>query len=57
MGGYIVNKPKAKQPAKYVWLSILFAIAFSAVLASCADRVRENCETTKANGLLERRCP
>jgi hypothetical protein len=26
-------------------------------LSSCADRVRENCETTKANGLLERRCP
>jgi hypothetical protein len=57
MGGYIVNKQKAKQPAKYIWLSLLFAIAFSAVFASCADRVRENCETTKANGLLERRCP
>jgi hypothetical protein len=26
-------------------------------LTSCADRVRENCDTTKANGLLERRCP
>ena len=27
------------------------------VLSSCADRVRENCDTTKANGLLESRCP
>jgi hypothetical protein len=27
------------------------------VLSSCADRVRENCETTRADGLLERRCP
>ena len=26
-------------------------------LSSCADRVRENCESTNANGLLERRCP
>jgi hypothetical protein len=26
-------------------------------LASCADRVRENCETTKANGFLEKKCP
>ena len=26
-------------------------------LTSCADRVRENCETTQADGLLERRCP
>jgi len=25
-------------------------------LSSCADRVRENCETTRADGLLERRC-
>lgn len=25
-------------------------------LTSCADRVRENCDTTKADGLLERRC-
>ena len=25
-------------------------------LAACADRTRHNCETTKAEGLLERRC-
>jgi hypothetical protein len=35
----------------------LLTLALAAVLASCADRVRENCQTTKANGLLERRCP
>jgi hypothetical protein len=28
----------------------------SLTLTSCADRVRENCDTTKADGLLERRC-
>jgi hypothetical protein len=26
-------------------------------LTACSDRVRENCDTTKADGLLERRCP
>ena len=26
-------------------------------LTACADRVRENCDTTKANGLNERKCP
>ena len=26
-------------------------------LTSCADRTRDNCETTKADGLFERRCP
>jgi hypothetical protein len=25
-------------------------------LTACADRTRENCDTTKADGLLERRC-
>jgi hypothetical protein len=25
-------------------------------LTACADRVRENCDTTKADGHLERRC-
>jgi hypothetical protein len=25
-------------------------------LTACADRVRENCETTKADGTLERKC-
>jgi hypothetical protein len=27
------------------------------MLTACADRVRENCETTKADGTFERRCP
>jgi hypothetical protein len=32
-------------------------LLFVCLLAtSCADRVRENCDTTKADGLLERRC-
>ena len=26
-------------------------------LTACADRTRHNCNTTKADGLLERRCP
>jgi hypothetical protein len=26
-------------------------------LTACADRVRENCDTTKADGYLEKRCP
>jgi hypothetical protein len=26
-------------------------------LTACADRVRENCDTTKADGTFERRCP
>jgi len=26
------------------------------MLTACADRVRENCDTTKANGFLESRC-
>ena len=26
-------------------------------LSSCADRTRENCDTTKADGLLEKKCP
>ena len=26
------------------------------MLTACADRVRENCETTKANGLNESKC-
>jgi hypothetical protein len=25
-------------------------------LTACADRTRENCETTKETGLFERRC-
>jgi hypothetical protein len=36
---------------------LLLTISLCLALSSCADRVRENCETTKANGLLERRCP
>lgn len=34
-------------------LSLLTALT----LTSCADRTRENCETTEATGLYERRCP
>jgi hypothetical protein len=34
----------------------LLTLTLAAVLASCADRVRENCETTKATGTFERRC-
>ena len=26
------------------------------MLTACADRVRENCQTTKADGFLESRC-
>jgi hypothetical protein len=36
---------------------LLITLTLCLTLSSCADRVRENCETTKANGLLERRCP
>ena len=35
---------------------LLLTLSLAAVLASCADRVRENCETTKETGLFERRC-
>jgi hypothetical protein len=35
---------------------LLLTLSLVAVLASCADRIRENCNTTKADGLLERRC-
>ena len=38
---------------KRLSLTLLLCLA----LSSCADRVRHNCDTTKANGLLERRCP
>jgi hypothetical protein len=38
---------------KRLSLTLLLCLA----LSSCADRVRQNCEDTKANGLLERRCP
>lgn len=36
---------------------LLLTLTLCLALASCADRTRHNCETTKANGLLERRCP
>jgi hypothetical protein len=36
---------------------LLLTLSLVAVLASCADRTRYNCETTPDNGLLERRCP
>lgn len=35
---------------------LLLAFSLTALLAACGDRVRENCDTTKATGLLERRC-
>ena len=35
----------------------LLTLSLLLVLSSCADRVRENCDTTQADGLLERRCP
>ena len=36
---------------------LLLTLTLALTLSSCADRIRENCETTKADGLLERRCP
>jgi len=36
-------------------LALLSLLALT--LTACADRTRHNCDTTKANGLLERRCP
>jgi hypothetical protein len=36
--------------------SLLATLSLALILAGCADRVRENCETTKSTGLLERRC-
>jgi hypothetical protein len=35
---------------------LALTLSLVAVLAGCADRVRENCETTKADGFYERRC-
>jgi hypothetical protein len=35
---------------------LLLTLSLVAVLAGCADRTRENCETTKETGLFERRC-
>lgn len=40
------NPPKA----------VILLLALSLALAACADRVRENCDTTNASGLYERRC-
>jgi hypothetical protein len=34
----------------------LASFVLALVLTACADRYRENCNTTKAEGLLERRC-
>jgi hypothetical protein len=36
---------------------LLLTLSLVAVLTACADRYRYNCETTRDNGLLERRCP
>jgi hypothetical protein len=35
----------------------MLMLSLCLALSSCADRVRENCDTTRADGLLERRCP
>jgi hypothetical protein len=35
---------------------LLLISLLTITLTACADRVRENCDTTKADGLLERRC-
>jgi hypothetical protein len=35
---------------------LLLTLTLSLALTSCADRIRENCETTKATGTFERRC-
>jgi len=35
---------------------LILPIILTLSLTACADRVRENCETTKATGLYERRC-
>ncbi len=35
-------------------LTLTFLLCLT--LTSCADRTRENCETTKATGTFERRC-
>jgi hypothetical protein len=35
---------------------LLTTILLVLSLTACADRTRENCETTKADGLYERRC-
>jgi len=36
--------------------SLIMLLLFCLTMTSCADRVRENCETTKETGLFERRC-
>jgi len=35
---------------------LMLGLLSSLTLSSCADRIRENCETTKATGTFERRC-
>lgn len=35
---------------------LVLTLSLVAVLAGCADRTRENCDTTKSDGLYERRC-
>ena len=35
---------------------LLLTLSLLMTLTSCADRTRENCDTTKADGLYERRC-
>ena len=36
---------------------LLLTFSLCLALSSCADRVRHNCETTTANGFLEKKCP
>jgi hypothetical protein len=36
---------------------LVLMLSLLITLSSCADRTRENCETTKADGFLERKCP
>jgi hypothetical protein len=35
---------------------LVSCFVFAIVLTACADRTRENCNTTKADGILEKRC-
>jgi hypothetical protein len=35
---------------------LLLTLTLCLALSSCADRTRQNCETTTANGIFERKC-
>ena len=49
---YWLQAGRWKAPMKRLALLSLLTLTVTA----CADRVRENCDSTKADGLLERRC-